>query len=162
MAERTNELVFTLKDGREVETSFLPPYSIAEQIAFEEKFRCSFVAVEQAAGEMRRAAAAADGPDSVVDPAQAFQVRWIMWFGWRRARPQVAAKFAAFLEEQLEDWSFKTAPTAEIGEGEPDDDVIEAEVVPEGRTGDPLIDQMENERRVEDGSLDPTVAPQPV
>jgi hypothetical protein len=160
MADRSNDLVFTLKDGREVETSFLPPYSTAEQIAFEEKFRCSFLAVEQAAAEMRRAAEAADGPDATIDPAQAFQVRWILWFGWRRARPKVASKFQAFVEEQLEDWGFKAQPKAELEKPE-DDDVIDAEVVTEGATGDPLIDQMDHEQALEDGRLDPTPEPQP-
>ena len=158
MAERANDLVFTLKDGREVETSFLPPYSTAEQIAFEEKFRCSFLAVEQAAGEMRRAAEAADGPESAIDPTQAFQVRWILWFGWRRARPKVAPKFSSFVEEQLEDWGFKTPnDVAELEDGK-GEAIIDAEVV---GTGDPLVDQMEHEAKAEDGSLDPTSAPQP-
>lgn len=160
MAENPSELVFVLKDGTEVETTFLPPYTTAEQIAFEEKFRCSFLAIEQAAAEMRRAARAADGPDSVVDPTHAYQIRWILYFGWRRARPKVAAKFADFAEEQLEDWYFKTAPTkAELGEAEHDSNVVDAEVI-EG-TGDVLVDQMTAERKAGDGSLDPTEAPQP-
>lgn len=158
MAERSNDLVFILKDGSEVETSFWPPYNTAEQIAFEEKFKCSFLAVEQAAAEMRRAALAADGPDSIVDPVQAYQIRWILYFGWRRARPAVAPKFADFIDEQLEDWYFKTPPKAELEKPE-DDDIVDAEVLPEGV--DPLVAQMQPGASAEDGRLDPTEVPAP-
>jgi hypothetical protein len=165
--ERSNDLIFTLTDGREVETSFLSPYTVAEQIAFEEKFRCSFMAVEQAVGEIRRAAQAAEGPDAVVDPAQAFRVHWILWFGWRRARGPggLRAKFSEFIDSQLEDWTFvvpEKPPTGELEDGS-DENMVDAKVLDApGRTGDPLIDQMDHEAAAsEDGSLDPTGVPQP-
>lgn len=158
MADHSNDLVFILKDGSEVETSFLPPYTTAEQIAFEEKFRCSFLAIEQVVAEMRRAAQVADGPDAIVDPTQAFQIRWILWFGWRRARPAVASKFQVFLEEQLEDWTFRPSASGELKTGD-DSDIVDAEVLDDGR--DPLVAQMEDEAAAGDGSLDPTRTPTP-
>jgi len=56
MPERTKDLKFLLNDGTEVETSFLPPHSIAEQIAFEEHFKCSYVVIDQAVQAMRQTA----------------------------------------------------------------------------------------------------------
>jgi len=107
-------LVLTLNDGTAVDSDFLPPYSVAEQIAFEEHFRCSFTAVEYASKVLGDLARAIDGggDSDGIDPGKAFRVTWILWFGWFRARPKVAAKFSAFLET-LKDWEYFEQPDEE-------------------------------------------------
>jgi hypothetical protein len=108
MADRKT-LVFTLNDGTAVDSDFLMPYSVTEQIAFEEHFKCSFATVEAATNANIKAAmdavSAAGGGDAEFDPGKGFRVTWILWFGWFRARPKVASRFSAFLE-QLKDWEY--------------------------------------------------------
>lgn len=145
-------LVLTLNDGTTVDSDFLPPYSIAEQIAFEEHFRCSFATIESAANANVKAAAeaAGSGGDADVDPGKTFRVTWILWFGWFRARPKVAAKFSTFLET-LKDWEF-------VG-----DDLEPEPIPPESSNGiDPSMDIHAIPDGAEDGSLGPTEPiPQP-
>jgi hypothetical protein len=92
-------LVLVMNDGSEIESSFVPPYSVREQVAFEEHWRISFVAVYKSVA----AAAEAAGDASAVPDELSFKIGWILWFGWHRARPKVAAKFDTFLG-QLADW----------------------------------------------------------
>lgn len=135
-----DSLKFILKNGEEVTSDFLPPYSVDEQIAFEEQFKCSFVAVEQAGQAMAMAAKAAeDGVgDGQIDPVSAYRVTWILWFGWRRNRTKLASKFSLF-REILADWEFHEP------EAEPEDPETPAA---EGTEG-------------EAGSLDPTAGDPP-
>ena len=123
-------LVFKLNDGTEVLTDFLPPYSVAEQIAWEEEFKASFLAVEQASGVMAKAAQdALEAGESDVDPAKAFKITWILWFGWRRARPNVAARFSTF-KDTLASWEFRQPP----------EDIAAAEPEPPAEVGlDPTV-----------------------
>jgi hypothetical protein len=93
------KLVLVLNDGTEVESSFDPPYSVREQVNFEEYHKVSFVAVYNSMEAMKEA----EGDASALDDAKSFKVGWILWFGWMRARPKVAARFDTFLDT-LADW----------------------------------------------------------
>ena len=105
-------LVFELNDGTKVETTFSGPYSMREQVGFEEHFRISFIAMEAAAKEMNDVQT--DG--RVGDPAVMPRIQWILWFGWYRARPKVASSFNAFLD-QLAGYDIEESDEPE---GEPD------------------------------------------
>jgi hypothetical protein len=152
MGDQTS-IVFTLNDGPPVESDFLPPYSIAEQVGFEEQFKCSFVTVEVAANENMKAAAQAvaeaGGQDAELDPGKTFRVTWMLWFGWFRARPKVASKFSIFLQT-LKDWEFVSAPEPEA-------------IPPESPDVDPTADVHDLANPLaEDGSPGPTEpVPQP-
>jgi hypothetical protein len=117
-----------LVDGTVVDSSFTPPFSIAEQVHFEENFKVPFLAVDSGFDELRKAAVkASGGEDEGVDTTGIVRTTWILWFAWRRARPQVPPKFSLFLD-QLKDWSFlgaadaesKETPTEEPEAGSPD------------------------------------------
>jgi len=92
-------LIFVLNDGSEVETSFEPPYTVREQVRFEEHHKLSFLAIYNSLEAM----AEAEGDETALDDARSFKVGWILWFGWMRARPKVAARFETFLDT-LADW----------------------------------------------------------
>jgi len=142
MAASGKDLVFTLKDGSTVETSFLPPYSPDEQLAFEEHFQCSFLGFLKGAEDMASAARAADG-DAPIDPSRFLRVGWMLFIGHRRARPAVVNKFSVFRTEQLADWNF--AAPDEPADAEPDADPAD------GASAAPPLGLVP-----EDGSLDPT------
>ncbi len=105
-------LVFELNDGTKVSTTFSAPYSMREQVDFEEHFRISFIAMEAAAQEMM----AVQSEERAGDPAVMPRIQWILWFGWHRARPKVASTFNAFLD-QLQGYDIEAADEPE---GEPD------------------------------------------
>ena len=105
-------LVFELNDGTKVDTTFSAPYSMREQVGFEEHFRISFIAMEAAAQEMM----AVQSEERAGDPAVMPRIQWILWFGWYRARPKVASTFNAFLD-QLQGYDIESADEPE---GEPD------------------------------------------
>jgi len=106
-------LVFELNDGTKVETTFSAPYSMREQVDFEEHFRISFIAMEAAAQEMN----AVQTEGRAGDPAVMPRIQWIMWFGWYRARPKVASTFRSFLD-QLSGYDIESSD--DEPEGEPD------------------------------------------
>lgn len=118
-------LVFVLKDGTEVESSYDAPYSVREQIDWEEHFAQSFTAIEQAFD----AARAARGGERL-DPARSLRTTWVLWFGWHRARPKVPARFDQFIE-QLEDWRIENVeepvPEDLADRGEKDDGSAETD-----------------------------------
>ena len=103
-----NTLVFTFKDGTEVETTYEPPFTVKEQLGWEEEFRSSFLAIQQCVEKMGEAASA--GKD--VDPTFALRTSWILWFGWFRARPKVSPNFKKFCE-LLEDWRIEVDDSPE-------------------------------------------------
>ena len=105
-------LVFELNDGTKVESTFSAPYSMREQVDFEEYFRISFIAMEAAAQEMN----AVQSEGRAGDPAVMPRIQWILWFGWSRARPKVASSFKAFLD-QLKGYDIESSDEPE---GEPD------------------------------------------
>ena len=51
------------------------------------------------------------------DPAVMPRIQWILWFGWYRARPAVASRFEAFLD-QLAGYDIESSDDGP--EGEPD------------------------------------------
>jgi len=124
-------LIFVFKDGTEVESSYEPPYSVNEQLDWEEHFRSSFLAIQQCVEAMRDAAE----EGRPVDPTMALRTAWILWFGWHRARPKVPASFGKF-RHLLADWRI---------------DFPEGEEEPE--SGGEQVDAADAGT---DGSLDPT------
>jgi hypothetical protein len=91
------KLVYQLASGSEIDSSFDPPYSLREQLDFEEHFRLSFQAMETAVGEAGRVARGGE-PDF----SKALRTSWILWVGWHRLRPRVAAKYDTFLTQVVE------------------------------------------------------------
>jgi hypothetical protein len=102
------QIVFELRDGTKVESTFSAPYPLREQLDFEEHFRTSFGAMEIATSEMSDAYSVGRTPD----PDRMPRIQWILWFGWHRARPKVASNFKAFLE-QLDDYEMVTPEVEE-------------------------------------------------
>ena len=113
-------LVLELKDGTEVETTYTPRYSVQEQVAWEEEFNLSFVAISQCID----ASDAALVTGKPLDPTKGMRTGWILWFGWFRARPKLPSNFKKFLT-RLEDWRIELddsptpdeAPLPETGDG---------------------------------------------
>jgi hypothetical protein len=110
------KLVLVLNDGTEVESSFSPPYSVREQVNFEEHHKLSFVTVYNSMDAM----AAAEGDASALDDSKSFKVGWILWFGWMRARPKVAARFDTFLDT-LADWRVEEEESDRVALAESED-----------------------------------------
>lgn len=102
-------ITFTFLDDTTVESTFTPPYSVREQLDFEEHFRISFYAVEAAGEYSSRITEAKDG--EAVDAGQVMRMGWILWFGWHRARArqQVASSFAKF-QDTLKDYAVTAPP----------------------------------------------------
>lgn len=96
-------LYIVLNDGTKLEAYTGGPWSVREQIAWEEQFHQSFRAVYRAIGAEQRAVDAGDGEQI---EATTFRVTWILWFAWYRLRPKVASKFSVFVDEQLDDYDY--------------------------------------------------------
>lgn len=100
------KLIFVMPTG-EVETTFAPPYSVREQIAWEERFKLSFYVVQRS---MQAMGEAARGESEEIDGEYAFKVSWLLFFGWMRARPNVPPRFDVFLDT-LVDWRDEAEPS---------------------------------------------------
>lgn len=135
------KLIFVFKDGTELESSYDAPYSIREQLDWEEHFRSSFSAIEAAFDAARQARSG-----GVLDPERSLRTTWLLWFGWHRARSKVPARFEAFIDT-LEDWRVEAEPVEDAGEAAPGGE-------PERDAGDEAAAEM-------DGRLDPTRTTEP-
>ena len=122
-------LIFEVRDGEPVRTTFAGPYSLREQIDFEQHFRISFIAMERAAAEMNAVAAQESGGEPAVMP----RIEWILWFGWHRARPAVPANFTTFLDT-LEGYDIETPDIPDESSGDRVADAVDPTVT-EGHSG---------------------------
>lgn len=111
-------LRFTLNDGTVLEADPGAPWSVREQVAWEEHFGDTFVTVFKAVEAEVAAARAAESSGQDSPASAAFKLTWMLWFGWYRLRPKVASRFQTFVEEQLADYDFLGADDEPPGPGE--------------------------------------------
>lgn len=115
-------LRLTMAGSEVLDANPYPPYSVADQIAYERHFQMSYVAVEATGVEMRMAQAENRAPDAT----RGMRVEWLLFFAWRRLRAarQAGPNFEAWLE-LVEAYDFEADDADEAEEAEEAEDGLD-------------------------------------